>query len=94
MDAVLNIFSYVGWVLLAIMILVFVHELGHFLLAKLFGMRVEKFSVGFPPQLIGKRVGLHVEVELGEPAAVTQAGVNAGRSLGINQRTNLAQMKG
>ncbi|MBO6576138.1 MAG: RIP metalloprotease RseP [Rhodothermales bacterium] len=57
MDGILNMFSYVGWVLLAIMILVFVHELGHFLLAKLFKMRVEKFSVGFPPKVIGKTVG-------------------------------------
>lgn len=57
MDAILNILSYVGWVLLAIMILVFVHELGHFLFAKLFKMRVEKFSVGFPPKILGKTVG-------------------------------------
>ena len=57
MDGILNMFSYVGWVLLAIMILVFVHELGHFLLAKLFKMRVEKFSVGFPPKVIGTTVG-------------------------------------
>ncbi len=57
MDAILNIFSYVGWVLLAIMILVFIHELGHYLLAKLFRMRVEKFSVGFPPKIIGTTVG-------------------------------------
>jgi regulator of sigma E protease len=57
MDAVLNLLSYVGWVLLAIMILVFVHELGHFLLAKLFGMRVDKFSIGFPPKVIGRRIG-------------------------------------
>lgn len=48
-----NILSYVGWVLLAIMILVFIHELGHFLFAKLFKMRVEKFSVGFPPKILG-----------------------------------------
>ena len=31
----------------ALMILVFIHELGHFLAAKIFGMRVERFSVGF-----------------------------------------------
>jgi len=48
-----DMLSYVGWVLLAIMILVFVHELGHFLFAKLFKMRVDKFSVGFPPRVIG-----------------------------------------
>jgi regulator of sigma E protease len=38
-------------------ILVFVHELGHFLAAKLTGMRVERFSIGFPPRAFGKKVG-------------------------------------
>ena len=57
MEQVLNIFSYFGWVILAIMILVFVHESGHFLFAKLFKMRVDKFSVGFPPKIIGTTVG-------------------------------------
>ena len=57
MEAILNFLPYVGWVLLAIMILVFIHELGHFLFAKLFNMRVDKFSVGFPPKVIGTTVG-------------------------------------
>ncbi len=34
-------------------ILIFVHELGHFLTAKWLGIRVEKFSLGFGPKLIG-----------------------------------------
>ncbi|MEI6702913.1 MAG: RIP metalloprotease RseP [Deltaproteobacteria bacterium] len=38
-------------------ILIFVHELGHFLLAKLLGVSVEKFSLGFGPKLIGKKIG-------------------------------------
>jgi regulator of sigma E protease len=38
-------------------ILIFVHELGHFLVAKGFRVGVEKFSLGFGPKLIGKRVG-------------------------------------
>jgi regulator of sigma E protease len=38
-------------------VLVFVHELGHFLAAKLFGMRVERFSIGFPPRAFGKQIG-------------------------------------
>lgn len=38
-------------------ILVLIHELGHFLMAKLFKMRVERFSLGFPPRLFGKTVG-------------------------------------
>jgi len=39
----------IGQFLLGITILVGVHEAGHMLFAKLFGMRVEKFSIGFPP---------------------------------------------
>ena len=38
-------------------VLVFVHELGHFLAAKLFGMRVDVFSLGFPPRAFGKQIG-------------------------------------
>jgi regulator of sigma E protease len=38
-------------------ILVFIHELGHFLAAKFFGMRVERFSIGFPPRAFGKQIG-------------------------------------
>jgi len=38
-------------------ILIFVHELGHFIFAKLFGVGVEKFSLGFGPKLIGKQIG-------------------------------------
>lgn len=38
-------------------LLIFIHELGHFLAAKLFGVRVERFSIGFPPRLFGKKIG-------------------------------------
>jgi regulator of sigma E protease len=38
-------------------ILVFIHELGHFLLAKWSGVRVEKFSLGFGKKLLGFRRG-------------------------------------
>jgi regulator of sigma E protease len=40
-----------------ISVLVFFHELGHFLFAKLFGVRVERFSIGFPPRLFGIKIG-------------------------------------
>lgn len=33
-------------------ILIFVHELGHFLAARSIGVRVERFSLGFPPRFI------------------------------------------
>ena len=39
-------------------ILIFFHELGHFLVARLFGVGVEKFSLGFGPRLFGKTVGI------------------------------------
>jgi regulator of sigma E protease len=38
-------------------LVVFVHELGHFLVAKRFGVRVETFSLGFGPRLFGFRRG-------------------------------------
>jgi regulator of sigma E protease len=38
-------------------VLVFVHELGHFLAAKLCGMRVDRFSIGFPPRAFGRKFG-------------------------------------
>ncbi len=38
-------------------ILIFVHELGHFLFAKLFKVRVLKFSLGFGPRVLSKTVG-------------------------------------
>ncbi len=38
-------------------ILILVHELGHFLFAKLFGVRVLKFSLGFGPKIIGRKFG-------------------------------------
>lgn len=38
-------------------ILIFVHELGHFLFAKLFKVKVLKFSLGFGPKIFGKTIG-------------------------------------
>lgn len=37
--------------------LIFFHELGHFLIARLFGMGVRTFSLGFGPRLFSRRVG-------------------------------------
>jgi len=49
----------VSWILafVGFAILVVLHELGHFSVAKLVGMRVEKFSLFFPPTLVSKKVG-------------------------------------
>ncbi len=47
----------VGQLILALSILVGLHEFGHLLFAKLFGMRVEQFSIGFPPKVFGFKAG-------------------------------------
>jgi regulator of sigma E protease len=38
-------------------ILIFVHEFGHFIVAKLFNVKVLKFSLGFGPKMVGKKIG-------------------------------------
>ena len=38
-------------------VLIFVHELGHFLAARIAGVGVLKFSLGFGPKIIGKKIG-------------------------------------
>jgi regulator of sigma E protease len=38
-------------------VLIFIHELGHFLVAKWSGIRVDKFSLGFPPAILKRKVG-------------------------------------
>jgi regulator of sigma E protease len=43
--------------IVALGVLIFVHELGHFIFAKLFRVGVEKFSLGFGPKLYGKTIG-------------------------------------
>jgi regulator of sigma E protease len=57
MEWILSLLSTLGIFAAALLILVFFHELGHFLAAKLFGMRVERFSVGFPPRIWGFQKG-------------------------------------
>jgi len=40
--------------LIALMIL---HEFGHFIIAKKFGVRVDEFGIGYPPRIFGKKIG-------------------------------------
>lgn len=44
-------------VIIGLAILVLVHEFGHFLTAKILGVKVEEFGVGFPPRVFGKKIG-------------------------------------
>jgi regulator of sigma E protease len=43
------------WFLIVVGVIIFVHELGHFLAAKSVGMKVERFSIGFPPRITSFR---------------------------------------
>jgi regulator of sigma E protease len=45
------------YALLLLGILIFVHELGHFIIAKILGVKVLKFSLGFGPKILGKTFG-------------------------------------
>ena len=50
MSAVLSFILVIG-------VLILIHELGHFLVARRFGVKIEKFSVGFGPPIFSKTVG-------------------------------------
>ncbi|MBF0109244.1 MAG: RIP metalloprotease RseP [Magnetococcales bacterium] len=45
----------VFWAIVVLGVLIFVHELGHFLVARFFGVQVQVFSLGFGPRIWGWR---------------------------------------
>ena len=50
----INIVFWVAGTLVAVLgPMIMIHELGHFIAAKLAGVRVEEFGIGFPPRMIG-----------------------------------------
>lgn len=53
MDFLASAWSYTGPFLLVLTVLVFVHEMGHYLVARKNGVRVEVFSIGFGPEIFG-----------------------------------------
>lgn len=48
---------YIILAVLAFSLLIIVHELGHFVMAKVNGVKVEEFSIGFGPRILGIKVG-------------------------------------
>lgn len=72
-------------------VLIFVHELGHFLAAKRAGIRVDEFGLGFPPRVFGKKIGettyslnivpfggfVKIFGEIAEPARTAECGTEA-----------------
>lgn len=44
-------------VIISIVGLLALHEFGHFIVAKSFGMKVEEFGIGYPPKIFGRKIG-------------------------------------
>jgi regulator of sigma E protease len=61
-----NIWLYGGAFLLVLSILVFIHEWGHYIVAKMCGVKVESFSIGFGKELLGwtDRAGTRWKISL------------------------------
>ena len=53
----MNLILLIAIFIVMLFVLVMVHELGHFLTAKKFKIRVDEFGFGFPPRLWGKKIG-------------------------------------
>ncbi|MEM8854873.1 MAG: site-2 protease family protein, partial [Pseudomonadota bacterium] len=49
-----NAFGYILPFLFVLGIIIFIHEMGHFLVARWCGVAVDVFSVGFGPELLGR----------------------------------------
>ncbi len=53
-----QVFTYIGYVivaLLALMVMIVVHELGHYTAGKLLGFKIDEFAIGFGPAIFKKR---------------------------------------
>lgn len=53
----MNLVQWIAAIAALLGVLILVHELGHFLAAKLFGVKVLRFSIGFGPRLVGFNLG-------------------------------------
>jgi regulator of sigma E protease len=85
----MTILAFIG----ILVVLILVHELGHFLAAKLFNIRVDEFGLGFPPKLWGVKkgeteytlnmlpIGGFVRIYGEDPADVPSTAPDIGRSM-------------
>ncbi len=44
-------------IILSLVLLITLHELGHFIFARRYGVKVEEFGIGIPPRVLGKKLG-------------------------------------
>lgn len=49
--------AYYLWIIPVLLLLVLAHEFGHYITARLFGVRVKEFAFGFPPRLAAVHIG-------------------------------------
>jgi len=66
LETLIDIFNWIK-VALGLGFVIFLHELGHFLLAKWNGVKVERFSIGFGPALVSFRRGVGFRVGVSRP---------------------------
>jgi len=92
--------------LLTLSILVLVHELGHFLMAKKSGVLVEEFGFGLPPRIWGKKIGetiysinalpiggfVKLFGEEGLPSPTPSAGLRRGEGRAFFEKTKRARL--
>jgi len=57
MESMIHFLNNLFYFLIVLSVLIFFHELGHFLVARRLGVKVLKFSLGFGPRLVGRTVG-------------------------------------
>ena len=53
-----SVMTYIGYILLAILVLLImitVHEFGHYIAGQIFGFGIEEFAIGFGPKLFKKQ---------------------------------------
>ncbi len=53
MEWIAGIWNYLWAFLVVLTVVVFFHELGHYLIARMNGVRVQTFSIGFGPEIVG-----------------------------------------
>ena len=54
-----EVMGYVGYIAIAILVLlvmITIHELGHYIAGKIFGFGIEEFAIGFGPKLFKKKI--------------------------------------
>ena len=84
--------------LAVLFVLILVHEWGHYITAKLTGMRVDEFAIGFPPKLFSWRkgeteyslnaipIGGFVRIYGEDPTQVAEAGPDSARAFGARPK--------